>query len=53
VLGVVRFASVLFFAGMSTKMPSRRLRLFLLGFGIVIFIGTVAWMTTFPISISI
>ncbi|HEX2360743.1 MAG TPA: hypothetical protein VHI11_01590 [Jiangellaceae bacterium] len=53
VLGVVLFASVLFFAGMSTKLRSPRLRAFLLGFGVVIFIGTVAWMATFPISISI
>jgi hypothetical protein len=53
VLGVVLFASVLFFAGMSTKLQSPRLRRFLLGFGVVIFVGTVAWMATFPISISI
>ena len=46
-------ASVLFYAGMSTKLRSPRLRAFLLGFGVVIFIGTVAWMATFPISISI
>jgi hypothetical protein len=53
VLGVVLFASVLFFAGMSTKLRSPRLRAFLLCFGVLIFIGTVAWMATFPISISI
>ena len=53
VLGVVLFASVLFFAGMSMKLPSPRLRRFMLGFGVVIFIGTVAWMATFPVSISI
>ncbi len=53
VLGVVLFASVLFFAGMSMKLPSPRLRWFMLGFGVVIFIGTVAWMATFPVSISI
>ena len=53
VLGVVLFAAVLFCAGMSMKMPSRRMRLMLLGFGVVIFVGTVAWIATFPISISI
>jgi hypothetical protein len=53
VLGVVLFAAVLFFAGMSMRLPSRRMRLMLLGFGVVIFVGTVAWIATFPISISI
>ncbi len=53
VLGVVLFAAVLFFAGMSMRLPSRRARLMMLGFGVVIFAGTVAWIATFPISISI
>ncbi len=53
VLCVVLFAAVLFFAGMSTKLSSPRMRLVLLGFGVVTFVGTVAWLATFPISISI
>jgi hypothetical protein len=53
VLGVVLFASALFFAGMSAKLRTRRLRTVLLSFGVVVFLGTVAWIATFPISISI
>jgi hypothetical protein len=53
VLAVVLFAAALFFAGMSTKLGTPRLRRVLLGFGLVIFVGTVAWIATFPISISI
>jgi hypothetical protein len=53
VLAVVLFAASLFFAGMSTKLGSPRLRRVLLGFGLVVFVGTVAWIATFPISISI
>ena len=53
VLCVVLFAAVLFFAGMSTKLQSPRLRWFLLGFGFVIFIGTVVWLATFPVSLTI
>jgi len=53
VLCVVLFAAALFFAGMSAKLPSRRLRLTLLSFGVVVFLGTVAWIATFPVSISV
>jgi hypothetical protein len=53
VLGVVLFASALFFAGMSTKLRTPRLRMVLLGFGLTVFLLTVAWLATFPISISI
>jgi hypothetical protein len=53
VLCVVLFAAALFFAGMSAKLPSRRLRLTLLSFGVVVFVGTVAWIATFPVSISV
>lgn len=53
VLGVVLFAAVLFFAGMSMRLSSSRMRRLLLGFGLVIFITAVAWIATFPISISI
>ena len=53
VLAVVLFAAVLFFAGMSTRLQLPRMRRILLGFGVVLFVGTVAWIGTFPISISI
>jgi hypothetical protein len=53
VLAVVLSAAALFFAGMSTKLGTPRLRRVLLGFGLVIFVGTVAWIATFPVSISI
>jgi hypothetical protein len=53
VLGAVLFAAALFFAGMSAKLRTQRLRTVLLSFGLVVFLGTVAWIATFPISISI
>jgi hypothetical protein len=53
VLGVVLFASALFFAGISTKMESARLRRVLLAFGVTVFLATVVWIATFPISISV
>jgi hypothetical protein len=53
VLCVVLFAAVLFFAGISTKLQTPRLRRFLLGFGVVLFLGTVVWLATFPVSVSV
>ena len=53
VLCVVLFAAVLFFAGISTRLRTPALRRVLLGFGIVVFVGTVAWLATFPVSISV
>jgi hypothetical protein len=55
VLGVVLFAAALFFAGMSmsAKLPSRRIRVFLLGLGVVVFVGTVAWIASSPVSVSV
>jgi hypothetical protein len=53
VLGVVLFAAALFFAGMSAKLRTQRLRRVLLLFGLVVFFGTVAWIATFPISLSV
>ena len=52
VLGVVLFAATLFFAGMSAKLRTRRLRVVLLTFGVAFFVGTIAWIATFPVSIS-
>src|SRR5262245_40916727 len=53
VLGVVLFAAALFFAGMSAKLRTRRIRLVLFLFGLAVFVGTVAWLATFPVSVSI
>ena len=53
VLGVVLFAAALFFAGMSAKLNTAALRRVLLGFGVIVFVGTVAWIATFPVSLSV
>lgn len=53
VLCVVLFAASLFFAGISTKLHSRKNRAAILGLGYVVFLGTVAWIATFPVSISV
>jgi hypothetical protein len=53
ILGVVLFAVSLFFAGMSAKLQTPMLRRVLLGFGVVVFAGAVAWAATLPVSISI
>jgi hypothetical protein len=53
VLGVVLFATSLFFAGISTKLNSTRLRGVILGVGCVVFTSAASWIATFPISLSI
>ncbi|MET4636795.1 hypothetical protein [Mycetocola sp. 2940] len=53
VLTVVLYAVVLFFAGISTKMGSRRLRLVMLGAGFAVLVGALLWVATFPISIGL
>jgi len=53
VLGVVLFAVSLFFAGMSTKLTSPRLRRLTLTVGCVVFLGTLIWIATSPVSISV
>jgi len=53
VLGVVLCAVALFFAGISTKLSSTRLRIATLVAGSLIFLGTLAWVATFPVSLSI
>jgi hypothetical protein len=50
-LAVVLFASCLFFAGMSTKLRSSRQREVLLVLGSVVFVVTVVWIATLPISV--
>jgi hypothetical protein len=53
VLAVVLFAVSLFFAGISTKLGARRSKATILACGWIIFLGTVLWVATFPISVSI
>ncbi len=53
VLGVVMFAAALFFAGMSTKLASRRLAIAMLTIGIVTFTATLVWIATSPVSVSV
>jgi hypothetical protein len=53
VLCVVLFATALFFAGISTKVTMRGARLAVLVLGCGVFIGTVIWIATFPVSLSV
>jgi hypothetical protein len=53
VLAVVLFAMALFFAGTSTRATNRPLRLMVLGLGCAVFIGTIFWLATFPVSVSV
>ncbi|HEX5940048.1 MAG TPA: hypothetical protein VFZ12_06775, partial [Dehalococcoidia bacterium] len=52
VLGVVLFASALFFAGL-TKVSKGGARLAVLGIGSAIFLGTLVWIATFPVSLTV
>ena len=53
VLTVVLYAVVLFFAGISTKLRSRRLRAIMIGSGCVVLVATLAWIATFPVSVKV
>ena len=53
VLAVVLFAVALFFAGMSAKLRGPGTRKALLATGCLVFVGTLAWIATFPISLSV
>jgi len=53
VLGVVLFAVALFFAGMSTKLTAPGLRKTTLVVGYVVFVGTLVWIATSPVSVAI
>lgn len=50
VLSVVLFAAALFFAGMSTRLRAGRARVAVVGLGCTIFLGTVVWLATLPVS---
>jgi hypothetical protein len=53
VLCVVLFASALFFAGMSTKLVTPRLRIVMLSVGCAVFLGTAVWIAVSPVSLSV
>jgi len=53
VLGVVLCAVALFFAGISTKLTSPTLRTATVATGWLVFLGTVGWVLTFPISVAV
>jgi len=53
VLAVVLFASALFFAGISTKLTSPKLRIALLSVGCAVFVVTALWIATSPVSVSV
>jgi hypothetical protein len=52
-LAVVLFASSLFFAGISTRLRSFATRTAILGLGYALFLGSVIWIATFPVSLSV
>ena len=52
-LAVVLFAISLFFAALSIRLQARDLRLALLVLGYVIFVGTVVWLATQPVTVSL
>jgi hypothetical protein len=53
VLAVVLFAVALFFAGISTKLGAPGPRKAMLALGSVMFLGTVAWVATLPMSVAV
>jgi hypothetical protein len=52
-LTVVLFAASLFFAGISTRLRSPTSRMVVLGLGYVLFLGSLVWIATFPVSLSV
>jgi hypothetical protein len=53
VFAAVLFAMTLFFAGMSTKLPTLGLRRVLLALGVIVFVSTAVWLATSPVNVSI
>ena len=52
-LCVVLFAATLFFAGISTRLETPTARIAILGLGCFVFLATVVWIATFPVSIDV
>jgi hypothetical protein len=53
VLAVVLFAVALFFAGIGTKLGDDRLKLVTLVLGWAVFLGTLVWIVTSPVSVAV
>jgi len=53
VLAVVLFAMSLFFAGIGSRLPSESARAVVVALGCIVFVGTVVWLATFPVSLSV
>ncbi len=52
-LAGVLFAVSLFFAGISTRLGTPTTRMVVLGLGYLLFVGSVIWIATFPVSLSV
>jgi hypothetical protein len=52
-LAGVLFAASLFFAGISTRLRSRAARGVVVALGCLLFLGTVTWIATFPVNLSV
>jgi hypothetical protein len=52
-LAVVLFASALFFAGISIKLRTLSTRVAILALGWAVFLGTVIWLATLPIQLTV
>jgi len=52
-LAVVLFAASLFFAGISTRLGSSTAKAVILGLGYTLFLGSLIWIATFPVSLSV
>jgi hypothetical protein len=52
-LAVVLFAASLFFAGISTRLRSSTPRMVVLGLGYTMFLASLIWIATFPVSLSV
>jgi hypothetical protein len=53
VLAVVLFSAALFFGGISTRVQRPRPRAVVLGVGCTVLLGTLVWVATSPVSLSI
>ena len=53
VLAVTLFAASLFFAGISTKLTRPGPRAAVLGLGFVVFIATLVWVATLPVTVAV
>ena len=52
-LAVVLFAASLFFAGVSTRLHDRTPRTIVLGLGYTMFLASLIWIATFPVSVAV